>query len=100
MPVSPICIRCKASAGAAVARGMRGTHDEGTYMLEDGKTFDADNGRFLGRFRGSEYESDHGAVIKLAKGLCQYCYRADPATKGRARERRADNKAGRLRGVE
>jgi hypothetical protein len=94
------CARCKAPSGAAVARGMRGTHDEGTYMLDDGKTFDADDGRFLGRFRGSEYESDHGAVIRLTKGLCQYCYRADPSTKAKAKASLAEKRAGKLPGIE
>ncbi len=94
------CTRCKVPAGVACIRGMRGTHDEGTYMLDDGRTFDADNGRFLGRFRGSEYESDHGSVIKLTRGFCQYCYRADPTTKAQVKRALADRKAGRLPGVE
>lgn len=47
------CEKCKVSNGRRIARGAG--KDDGTYMTEDAKVFDADTGEYLGIRRMSDY---------------------------------------------
>jgi hypothetical protein len=59
------CERCGAPNGANIARG-RGL-DAGTYMLMDGRVFNADTGEPRGMARGSEYNA--GWFVKIILGV-------------------------------
>lgn len=107
------CEQCKAPNGQYVARGM--AQHAGTYMLEDGETFDDTTGAHLGASRGSEYELDRMVRIVLTvahldhdpsnnadenlRALCQKCHlRHDQAhhQKNAAATRRSRKAAGEL----
>jgi len=84
------CERCKAPNGQTIARGM--AQHAGTYMLEDGETFNDATGAYLGPNRGSEYELDRMVRVVLTvahldhdpthnddsnlAALCQKCHLA------------------------
>ena len=101
------CERCKAPNGVTIARGC--SHDAGTYMLDDSRTFDAETGEYLGLRRGSEYEAggftrivltvahlDHDPTNNADDNLAALCQmhhlahdRADNLAKRRARREAA-----------
>jgi 5-methylcytosine-specific restriction endonuclease McrA len=102
------CEQCKAPNGEVIARGTGG--DAGTYMLRDGRVFDADTGAHLGMARGSEYECRMVKIVLTVahlnhqpednrrenlKALCQRCHlQYDAKSKvERRRERARDSKA-------
>ncbi len=103
-----VCERCRAPNGVLVARGAKGTRDEGTYMLDVGSVRCAETGEDRGVARGSEFEADRFVVIVLTvahvdhdesnndpqnlRALCQRCHLKldahDNALRRRANARR------------
>lgn len=97
------CEKCFAPNHTPIARGARATPAEGTYMLERGEVFSAEDGRYLGCARGSEYDSDRSTVIVLTvahldhdethndpsnlAALCQQCHLQHDAKDNLARRR-------------
>lgn len=55
------CEICRVPNRVVVCRGDG--DDTGSYMLEDGKLFDADTGEFYGYRRGSEYVGHFVAIV-------------------------------------
>lgn len=100
------CERCRAPNGQRIARS--GGASAATYMLEDGEVFDANNGRSLGRARGSEFDAKSFVTIVITvahldqdtrndaddnlAALCQRCHlnhdRAHNLAKARATRER------------
>jgi 5-methylcytosine-specific restriction endonuclease McrA len=85
------CERCNAPNGTIIVRGIE--KDAGTYMNDEGKVFDAENGQYLGQWRMSDYCCNaKGVKIVLTiahlnhipedcsdsnlKALCQRCHLA------------------------
>lgn len=105
------CEQCRAPNGATIARGAKGSRDEGTYMLEGGEVHDAATGEYRGLARGSEY--DAGSFVRVIltvahlnhreddnrpenlAALCQRCHlRLDAADNAARRRERRDAAAG------
>lgn len=57
------CETCRAPNRTPIVRGTAG--DAGTYMLQDGKVYDAETGEYRGLARGSEYEFSKALVVVL-----------------------------------
>jgi 5-methylcytosine-specific restriction endonuclease McrA len=104
------CEQCAAPNGTIIVRGIE--KDAGTYMNDEGKVFDAENGEYLGQWRMSDYCcTGKGVRIVLTidhldhvpehvdesnlKALCQRCHLAYDAEHHRinAAETRRSRKA-------
>lgn len=59
------CEWCGAPNGEIIARGAKGTQFENTYMVDEGYVYDANNGKYLGRYKGSDYLEDRFTKVVL-----------------------------------
>ena len=84
------CEQCGAPHGEIIARSADPPDGPGLYMLDDGRTFRADTGEYVGLSRGSEFPDERHTLICLTtahvdhdlshndddnlRALCQKCH--------------------------